>query len=412
MGLTALVLPLLAWFPAPWTPIYWLAIFFRYVRALEKMLILGCLAVVILLGPLGMLATATARLAGDPTAQILLESAGRSHEPEAILALEELSASNPDDPIYPALLGGLYARGRFLAESLEQYRRASQLVPTDARIHNNIGNIFYRVGRHGEASQAYRLAIELDPGFLPPYLNLYLARQAMFDFRSAEEALQRGRAVNAEGIASLLGSRQSEPNGQEPLDSTVPRSEIWTRILSSQSWRGSLLGTVGAGIRSPISIAGIVSFVLALVLGVVRSKQKALLCERCGRAYCGACQAPSETPELCVQCRHLFVVREGLHPSVRTEKMEEIARNARNKRRLVRLVSMVLPGAGRMILGRSFGGLLLLFSWCVLWSVLATRGRGLVSSLPQAEGTALMVPVVLLIGLVWVAGNLNLSEKE
>ncbi|PYT09385.1 MAG: hypothetical protein DMF49_02525 [Acidobacteria bacterium] len=405
IGWLALLLPTLTWLLAPFTPAYWLAIFFRYADWREKALSMTLLVLVLLAAPLGILTLSVCRLAGDPTAKVLVETAGRSYQPESILALEDLAAANPSDPAYPSLLGALYARGHFLQESLTQYLRAAELTPRDPRPHNNIGNLYFEVGRYAEACQAYRRAIELEPAFLEGYVNLYLAQQKMFDFRHAEEALEQGRKVNTEGIAALLQARQREGKDGEPIDTEVPPSEIWKRVLSRGSWRGSFMAMVGSGLTSASSLIGLGLIVLALLLPAALGTSTATLCIQCGRPFCKRCQAPSDTPDYCVQCRYLLVRRNGLHPSVRQEKVAEITKHARTTARLTRWVSLVLPGGGGVLAGKTLGGTLLLAAWCGLLGILLLHGKMLVPAVPLPFGMTLLAPAVAMAIAIWLAGN-------
>ena len=52
------------------------------------------------------------------------------------------------------------------------YRRQSRSDPDDATIHNTLGNVLTSQGRYDDAIAAYRRAIQLDPRYNLPHLNL------------------------------------------------------------------------------------------------------------------------------------------------------------------------------------------------------------------------------------------------
>ena len=59
-------------------------------------------------------------------------------------------------------------------------------------------------------------------------------------------------------------------------------------------------------------------------------------CTRCGRVFCPRCQ-PGRRGELCSQCHHIFVKKEGVDARVRVQKMGEI----KSWRRLLRIRHIV-----------------------------------------------------------------------
>jgi len=405
-GFAVLLAPLLTWVLAPLTPVYWLAVLFRYCTPRERAVSAVLLVLLAISGPAAILSRTVSRVASDPTARVLVETAGPSNQPETILALEELASSDPAEPLYPELLGQAYARGRFLQEAMSQYLRAAELAPANPRPLNNIGNLYFEVGRHGEACQAYLRALEIDRSFLPPYVNLYLARQATFDFRHAEEALQNGRQVDAKKMAALLESQTKDGRAQGPVESGVPPSEIWRRILSRGSAQGDLLALASAGMKSTASLSGVAAILLALLLSAILGTTPARVCMRCGRPFCALCQKTTEAPDHCLQCWHLESKRDGVHPSVRLEKIGEIAQHGRREARVARWTSLLLPGASRVLGGRTLTGAGSLALWCLLLSTLLLHGRLLAPTLPAPAGTTVTIPGAALAGVLWLAANM------
>ena len=62
-----------------------------------------------------------------------------------------------------------------LEEALEAYKNALSLKPDNAQAHNNMGNIFRKLGMLGEAIEAYNNAIIIKPDFPEAYLNIGIA---------------------------------------------------------------------------------------------------------------------------------------------------------------------------------------------------------------------------------------------
>jgi tetratricopeptide (TPR) repeat protein len=65
------------------------------------------------------------------------------------------------------------------------------LFPEDERAHNMIGNFFFGQQDYERAISSYRTALDIDPGFAPPYNQLGYALRFIGDYAAAEEAFQR-----------------------------------------------------------------------------------------------------------------------------------------------------------------------------------------------------------------------------
>jgi hypothetical protein len=118
-------------------------------------------------------------------------------------------------------------------------------------------------------------------------------------------------------------------------------------------------------------------------------------------------------PEHCAQCVHLFIVRDGLAPSVRDRKMAEVVGYHRRTYLATRLLTLVVPGAGHVVGGRSLLGALFLVGWGTAWAGLILRSRILVPP-GFRQGTALTISLVLLLVLAlatWLAANLSRQQK-
>ena len=124
-----LLLPLLTWVAALWTPAYWLTITFRYQRSREKALSAAVFLMLVLSAPAARSAEILFALSADPGTRLMLASTALSYDPEQTVVLAEKAESNPQDPAYRFLLGCLYARGRYFNDALAEYRKVIELDP-------------------------------------------------------------------------------------------------------------------------------------------------------------------------------------------------------------------------------------------------------------------------------------------
>jgi len=121
----------------------------------------------------------------------------------------------------------------------------------------------------------------------------------------------------------------------------------------------------------------------------------------------------TKDPDHCSQCVHLYILRDGLAPNVKSKKMEEVVRYRRRVWIGERLLSLLLPGSGHVLGGRTWLGALLLTCWCGAWLGILLGGQLLVPS--EAITTTDLGPIVALgtVALaVWLTGNLSTHEAE
>jgi len=111
-----------------------------------------------------------------------LALAAQGDEGEAIKAHERALEADPDHVFARVQLALLYAQGEHYDQATDMLQRAADLVPDDARVQYNLGNMHARQAIEGgellnygyadAAMRAYRRAINLDPHFLKAYYNL------------------------------------------------------------------------------------------------------------------------------------------------------------------------------------------------------------------------------------------------
>ncbi|HEU4403581.1 MAG TPA: hypothetical protein VFT43_15895, partial [Candidatus Polarisedimenticolia bacterium] len=159
--------------------------------------------------------------------------------------------------------------------------------------------------------------------------------------------------------------------------------------------------------------AGLLAGLLLPGLGLAPRSGAARRCRRCGHPYCRRCQVTTRYPDHCSPCMHLFILRDGLAPGVKSRKMGEVALFRRRVFLGTRVLSLALPGGGHVLGGRALLGSMLLMTWGAAWVGIVLRGRMLVSPewiAPASGAMGLAVPAVLAL-TAWLAGNLTAHEK-
>ena len=103
----------------------------------------------------------------------------------------EAIALEPHSPSSLTLLFRLLRKANRSQEALEPLARLAELLPADARVPFNRGNILRDLGRLEESVAAYEGAVELDPNYDAAFNNLGYVRQALGDLDGAANAFRR-----------------------------------------------------------------------------------------------------------------------------------------------------------------------------------------------------------------------------
>jgi Flp pilus assembly protein TadD len=80
---------------------------------------------------------------------------------------------------------GLFDSERY-SEALEEFTKASRLSPWDPRPYDGLGNVYRKMILEERAEEAYRKALECDPGYLPSTKSLCML---LYDFGRNKEAI-------------------------------------------------------------------------------------------------------------------------------------------------------------------------------------------------------------------------------
>ncbi|MFA4828144.1 MAG: tetratricopeptide repeat protein [Thermodesulfovibrionales bacterium] len=98
-----------------------------------------------------------------------------------------------------------YRKQRRFDEAIKEYQRILKTNPTQPKIRNNLGLVYYEKGLLGEAVKEYGEAIKLDPKLSVAHCNLGLV---YFDMGLIKEAIKEYRE------AIMLDPQDSEPHAQ------------------------------------------------------------------------------------------------------------------------------------------------------------------------------------------------------
>jgi tetratricopeptide (TPR) repeat protein len=414
LGWLLLALPLLVPIPPAWVIAIWSALFFAYLRGADRAIAIGALLLLLSAGPMGRLLAWHFGTATDPVARALMQSIRTGPDLRHEVALKSVALRHPDEPLFPFLLGSAYRAGGHFEESMEMYRRVLDIDASHARAMINLGNLHALRQEFALAQILYKRAAEANPTMALAHFNSHLAHLESFRMEEADAALGRARAVDAVLIAGLLEDATNEEVRRLPQDTTYTRRQIWDRVFEL-NLQAPMNETIARALTTSSTVAGGAGLLTALLipgLGLAPRRGAARRCRRCGRAFCRRCHVVTKTPDYCSQCVHLFILRDGLAPVVRDRKMAEVVRYRRQSFLGMRLLSLILPGGGHVIGGRTLFGALLLAAWATTWVRISLDGHLL--GLPgnaSAGGTGNLLIVPIALGLLtWLAANLTAQD--
>ena len=431
-GWAVLFLPFIVWAAAGWFALYWIALFFRYMRRGERALAAALLVACAVAHPTYRFSVGLYGLAADPTVRTTLAAANGGYDPDRIVKMRELVDAHADDPMYRFLLAGLYKNGRYFEDAFHEYRRVLGAAPATYQARINLGNIYFMLGQYGEAISNYRKAIDIRPDSVLAYYNMYLAQSDSFKLKEATESLAKARDLDPDETNLLLSLGSREGGGPKVIDAVIAFDSIWRATVEGRRLREWLNpGTEKRGWKDVSGALANTTSVLALgallMCGVAfmafRGRPAAQRCVRCGQPFCSYCKSGREGHEYCSQCVHLFVLGDGLAPETKSMKLYEVERHEARGRRARRLASLILPGASHLLTGRAWIGCGLATLWLLAWLAgfpesLAPLERWLgigfhlAGLRPGSVPAVYRLDTVLLVALplgtvVWLAGNLG-----
>lgn len=247
-------------------------------------------------------------------------------------------------------------------------------MPDQAPVLNNLGVAEFMQGRTQEAELHFQKAYQIDPVRAEILMN-----QSVLDFDKLDTvngALKQeaARAADPSRFAelALLNEAKGAATGQRVYPSPLPDTPDRVKALAAAEGDGS-------DVRKPWSTRialGLIVPLLALVLLLWRFRRARFVpystqCIRCGDPFKST---DSPNPDVCSQCHHLFVVKDGVHAESRKRKVDQLAVHQRATRWLHRLLVVFLPGCDVAFLGEASDGFWEWFVVCLALGVVIATG--------------------------------------
>ena len=424
--LLAVLFPLAAFQGWGWLPLWWLAILFPYFNRSEKLVSVAALTATIVVGPALEMIERWEVTARNPLYRAAVAAVEDEPGRREAGVLEAAASADPEDLDLAYLLGSAWRRSGRVDGAAAVYRELLAGDPNDPVARNNLANLEFAHGQYQSALARYRQGTEA--GGSPEvaatsFYNLSIAHLEKFEYQAFNEAKASADRLAAGRVAEY--DRWKYDSGDYAVvDLGLSGDDVWEKFAGVGEGVG--VRNVSAGGAAPASVIRLGSFanrfsaaVLVLVLvalgvGLLRgTKAFTVHCSRCGTAFCRHCHLGKVVGELCSQCHHLFVVRDGVSGPARNRKMQDVQAREVRRSRLFRVLSVLSPGAGHLYAQQTFLGVALVTAW---YSVIA--GLVIMRLMPLTEVSSRLTPPLwgALLGValvaIWVLANRLQPEFE
>ncbi len=256
--------------------------------------------------------------------------------------VEAARLAAPEDADMTYLLAAHYKRlGRYDGAAAI-YRGILAVDARDASAINNLANLEFAGRQYGAAIARYKAAIEAGHSSqitATLAYNLSLAHLQRFEYDAAREARSSAERNDAAMVARFAESWRYDNGDYAVVDIGLGSEDVVAKLAGVRDGAGrpnvrglpDLPGSRGSG-----SMGGLGRFMVApLVLAIAslgfwlwRGRRAfTLQCARCGVPFCRRCHLGAVVADLCTQCYHLFVVRDGVSGPARNRKLLDVQDN-------------------------------------------------------------------------------------
>jgi tetratricopeptide (TPR) repeat protein len=409
-----------------WLPLWWLALVFVYLNAAERVVAVALVLLTITVGPMAAVLERSALALRNPLFRPALSAVRGGPDPVVLAALEKARGASPDDQDLLYLVAREHRKAGNDEQAAEVYREVLHANSKDSIALNNLGNLDFAHGQFAAAIARYRQALESAPN---PALaatlqyNISQAHLQQFEFPLASAA----RAAADKLSASLTRSYESLWRYDKAGASVTTVVDIaLTDVQAAQKFSSAATGAgrknVLAGAAAAANPDGLLPsalnrfLVFAAIFGATAFgvawwrgvKLFTLRCPKCGTPFCKRCHLGQVVGNLCTQCYHLFVVKDGVSAQARHQKLGEVQQEEGRRRRLFHVLSVVSPGAGHVYARTPVPGLLIALLWYTALALVLLTGRpfALTEAPAGLVGGWALLPAGLLLLAIFLAANL------
>jgi len=405
MAVLLFLLPLLLGLGWMWLFVLWILVFCAYGNRADRAVTVAFLLLLFLL-PTGIrfYSSFLVSLAGNGILEISRANTG-VFSAELHRKLLSMRNKHPKDPDILQAIGLIEKRMGKFTEAEAHFLKWAQLEPRSSAAFNNLGNVYLSTNQTDQAVEAYQKAIQLSPSRTESYYNLGQAYLLNLLLSEAESEFRRARELRPQLTFFYTSISSRNPN-RMAIDQTIELSRLWKRVLTAIPERDKIARAFWQILWGQVplkygeAMAAALLFLLVLIQAASRGKGLMRNCERCGRLICSRCTRSMVIGQQCSQCINAFTTRTPTDPQVVRQKKAEVAKYQDRKSSFARRLSLILPGGGHLLQGRSQEGIVYLFVF-ILFLTKIFLWQGWISS-PMVLHISFDIPWMILTAILFL----------
>ncbi len=248
----------------------------------------------------------------------------------------------------------LYKKGGYFEKAEMEYNKILITGEESGEIYNNIGNLMYFMGLYSKAEEHYQKAIEISPKLPQPYYNLAQIYIDRLDLNESNDLMLKATRLNHDLINNFMENSVKGYYNTELIDCGVPEQYLWNEFVK----RNQLASPpVIMGIKMDVIVfISLISLILSGIIGtLLKHKMKLRKCFTCGEIIFESKTKIFNEQKVCSKC--FDILDSTISDTLRSRKYESMIRMTdKRKIKKIRIMSLVFPGAGRIIQGKFFKG--------------------------------------------------------
>ncbi len=252
----------------------------------------------------------------------------------------------------------LYKKGGFFEKAEMEYNKIIITGEESGEIYNNIGNLMFFMGLYSKAEEYYQKAIEISPKLPQPYYNLAQIYIDRLDLNKSNDLMLKASGLNHDLINNFMENSVEGYYNTELIDCGVPEQYLWNEFIKRNKLTNP---TVIMGIKiNVIVFISLVSLILSGIIGtLLKHKMRLRKCFTCGKIIFESKTKMFNEQKVCSKCFNILDTT--ISDTLRSRKYESMIRMTdKRKIKKIRIMSLVFPGAGRIIQEKFFKGNLII----------------------------------------------------
>ncbi len=360
------------WFYAGMIPsmIFLTALIFVYTNNFERAIIILCFFSLILSILTFDYFSKYALLSESDITKALINSYSIEYDPYSVLILEEYQKKHNDNTAVNFTLANYYSRKGKIFPALTLYNAIEQ-KRTFPELYINIGNLYYILNDYYKAQSYYEKVT--DKSELQGLASFNLAQMSLEKLTFSQDT-HKYFDLTKEYSPDLVDLYQkiSHKHINLIISTGLPAELLFEHMQSEMQKQDRAVHISVFGMNpDQMPYIGTLSLVFILIVNLFRIRMDlAFKCRRCGKIFCSRCSTKFFSETMCPSCHQVFIIKKGIHPKVRVEKIINIDKYKKNKLLLSRLLTVLTLGGGYILFDKVFKGFFLIFFYISVFILL------------------------------------------